>query len=103
MGAIAVETLMAALYTNHTLRRAFLSDPRPVLDATNLLMKTFCASREQTRPTLAGSCVQALEAINGATPGLTFASYDRVLTTEIAPVRELFAIVLRQGIIENRG
>jgi len=36
MGAIAVETLMAALYTNHALHMAFMSDPHPILDRYDL-------------------------------------------------------------------
>lgn len=96
MGAIAVETLMAALYTNHALRRAFLSDPHPVLDRYDLTVDERASLLSTDKPglVLAGNsfAYKRWKANQWRqVRAYTFASYDSIFgESDIAPVRELF-------------
>ncbi len=97
MGAIAVETLMAALYTNHALRRTFLSDPRPVLDRYDLTAEERASLLSTDKPglVLAGNsfAYKRWKANQWRQArAYTFAGYDSIFgESDIAPVRELFS------------
>ncbi len=97
MGAIAVETLMAALYTNHALRRAFMSDPHPILDRYDLTEDERASLLLTDKPglVLAGNsfAYKRWKANQWRhKKAYTFTSYDEVFgELDISPVRELFS------------
>lgn len=97
MGAIAVEDLMAALYTNHALRRAFLSEPHTILDRYDLTEEERGSLLSTDKPglVLAGNsfAYKRWKANQWRFVKVyPFTSYDDVFgDADLGPVRELFS------------